>query len=245
MKKKSTRDKVNFIQTRSFCAVASLLTALVAGCFQSLPTFAQDWNSEESSARENSSGRKSDGGMKKVAGVPLPNGRDSRDVPPVASTRSLPGRKSLPYEPSTVFPARSLFLNGVNIGSVRDQELENVTVKIDAEGNIHLFAPHYDVREDTSYHPLMPQELPRFPKAGPVPEGLPQGPYSKQTGEKVGSARTDDERGGQQNNENSRPEKMRKAENEPRNTGSKDPSESKESAPAGFIPVGKGQPDKK
>ena len=204
---------------------------------------AQDWGKQDSAGSDSSAaagsapGRRSDGGMKKVAGVPLPGGREA---PPAPSTSALPGRKSLPAEPSTMFPARSIFLNGMNIGSVRDQDLENVTVKIDGQGNIHLIAPHYDVREDTSYHPLLPQELPRFPKAGTMPEGMPQGPFSKQSGEKASGG-----------------ESSRRSENDPRENdargkessegkggseGKRD-KESKDGAPPGFMPVGKPQMD--
>lgn len=87
-------------------------------------------------------------------------------------------RRPSQYE-TTRFPSRFVYLNGSNISSVRDQELENVTLKIDAQGNIHILAPHYEVSQDPSYHPLMPGELPRFPKERFNIDGLPQGKYSK------------------------------------------------------------------
>lgn len=90
--------------------------------------------------------------------------------------RSLP----LPQQPgessaamakwsTTRFPGRVVFLNGVNIGSVRNQRLKNVDVFIDENGNLQITAPHYDVREESSYHPLLPSELPRFSKTVPAP----------------------------------------------------------------------------
>ena len=65
---------------------------------------------------------------------------------------------------TTQFPTRLIFLNGRNISSLKDEVLENVTVRIDAQGNIQIDAPHYEVNEQSSYHPLLPSELPRYPK---------------------------------------------------------------------------------
>lgn len=42
--------------------------------------------------------------------------------------------------------AGSIFLNGVKIDGVRDQEFKSVNVKIDKDGNIHISAPQYIVK---------------------------------------------------------------------------------------------------
>ena len=72
-----------------------------------------------------------------------------------------------------------LYLNGINIGNVRNQELQSVTVRIDDAGNISIIAPQYDVSQESSYHPLLPAELPKFPKSHAQIPGIPEGRYSK------------------------------------------------------------------
>jgi hypothetical protein len=46
--------------------------------------------------------------------------------------------------------AGSVFLNGVNIDGVRDQEFKSVNVKIDKDGNIYISAPQYIVKTSES-----------------------------------------------------------------------------------------------
>jgi hypothetical protein len=90
------------------------------------------------------------------------------------------GKKNLVFE-STQAPSRMIYLNGTNIGNVRNQELQSVTVRIDEAGNINIIAPQYDVSQESSYHPLLPAELPKFPKAHAQIPGIPEGRYSKDT----------------------------------------------------------------
>ncbi len=47
---------------------------------------------------------------------------------------------------ATPLIAGSIFLNGVKIDGVRDQEFKAVNIKIDKEGNIHISAPQYIVK---------------------------------------------------------------------------------------------------
>ncbi len=81
---------------------------------------------------------------------------------------------------TTKSSGRALYLNGENINSIRNQILENVNLEIDSNGNIYIIAPHYEVNTDQSFHPLLPNELPKFKKeksfASP---NLPKGIYSK------------------------------------------------------------------
>jgi hypothetical protein len=59
--------------------------------------------------------------------------------------------------------AKGVFLNGVNIEGVTDQKFENVTVVIDAEGNVLITAKGYDVKPaDSGPKPAASA------KAGPV-----------------------------------------------------------------------------
>lgn len=86
---------------------------------------------------------------------------------------------------TTRFPSRSIYLNGVNVSTIREESLENVKVEIDRNGNILITAPHYEVTQDSSYHPLLQSELPKFPREQIKPEGMPSGTYSKKSGQKV------------------------------------------------------------
>lgn len=49
---------------------------------------------------------------------------------------------------------KSVFLNGVDISSARNQELKNVDVLVNDQGDIFLLAPHYQVNEEDTYVPL-------------------------------------------------------------------------------------------
>jgi hypothetical protein len=75
----------------------------------------------------------------------------------------ISGNVKKPFN-TTRFPPRFVYLNGKNISALKDEVLENVTVRIDSQGNINISAPHYEVQEQTSFHPLLPSELPKFPK---------------------------------------------------------------------------------
>lgn len=105
--------------------------------------------------------------------VVTPDGRAIQLGQGVAQQRMQPA-----YE-TTRFPSRMVYLNGQNITATKNQTLDNVTVRIDEMGNIHLTAPHYEIATDSSYHPLLPSELPRFPKDHIRIDGLPQGVFSK------------------------------------------------------------------
>ncbi len=89
--------------------------------------------------------------------------------------------KKLPYD-TTYMTGRVIYLNGVNISSVKNQELENVNIHIDNNGNIYIDAPHYEIGVEQSYHPLMPSELPKFQKGEFREAPVPKGVFSKETG---------------------------------------------------------------
>lgn len=112
--------------------------------------------------------------LQKVGGIPLPNRQARLPTNPLAgqpisfreNLAGIPIRRSKPMmgELTTDFPARFIYLNGKNISNVREQRLDGVNVQIDAQGNIHISAPHYDVQESTHYRPLLPHEVPRINK---------------------------------------------------------------------------------
>ncbi|MFZ9519676.1 MAG: hypothetical protein ACO3A4_04285 [Silvanigrellaceae bacterium] len=112
--------------------------------------------------------------LQRVTSMPLPNrqGRMSAaGLPgqPVASREamsSFPVRRAKPIvgELTTDFPARMIYLNGKNISSVREQQLDGVNVRIDSNGNVHILAPQYEVQESSHYRPLLNSEVPKVGK---------------------------------------------------------------------------------
>jgi|GEM_PF-667628 len=111
--------------------------------------------------------------LQRVGGIPLPTSRSARGgfaaaqpANPRELTPTFAARRSKPMigELTTDFPARMIYLNGRNISSVREQELEGVNVRIDSNGNVHISAPHYEVQESSHYRPLLPHEVPKVGK---------------------------------------------------------------------------------
>ena len=71
--------------------------------------------------------------------------------------------------------ARNVYVNGVDISSARNQLMENVTVRIDQDGNVFVEAPHYQVNEESTYVPLRRHGIERPPAhkpGGPLPPEL-------------------------------------------------------------------------
>ncbi len=72
---------------------------------------------------------------------------------------------------------RSVFLNGIDISSAKHQILENVTVRIDGQGQIFIEAPHYEVNEESTYIPLSTWNReegrrPRHDNTGAIPSNI-------------------------------------------------------------------------
>ncbi|HSG41088.1 MAG TPA: hypothetical protein VLE27_15730, partial [Thermoanaerobaculia bacterium] len=75
--------------------------------------------------------------------------------------------------------AGSVFLNGVSIDSVRDQKFEKVaSVRIDAQGNVHIDAPAYAVKTVSvpSAPAPAPAPAPVAPAPAPAPAPVAQAP---------------------------------------------------------------------
>lgn len=134
-------------------------------------------------------------GVQRIGSAPIPITPQSLDLmnsssvtlqrPQGIAVQPVPmSPRKLPYE-STFMTGRIIYLNGVNINSIKNQELENVNLKIDGSGNIYIDAPHYDISVEQSYHPLMPGELPKFQKTEYMDPSLPKGVYSKETGKLI------------------------------------------------------------
>ncbi|MEY4064644.1 MAG: hypothetical protein RIR26_852 [Pseudomonadota bacterium] len=177
----------------TFVFIGALLATSPARAQEALP-----WSGADS-ALPDRSGRPFDGGddlsgrdsgglfsgggqkpLQRVRSIPLPQARGgmgatvTASASPRESSPVLGYRRSKPQlsELTTDFPARMIYLNGKNISAVRDQQLEGVTVRIDAHGNVHISAPHYEVQESTHYRPLLPGDVPRVSKPS-VPEDEP------------------------------------------------------------------------
>ncbi len=90
---------------------------------------------------------------------------------------------SFPVRMPSTIPNRSIYLNGVDISSARNQDLRNVQVKVGDNGDIYISAPQYQVTEEETFMPLSsysgrsgtpthrpPQELngPNSPKTAKV-----------------------------------------------------------------------------
>ncbi len=56
--------------------------------------------------------------------------------------------------------ARSLYLNGTDISSARNQTLKNVVVRINDHGDVFLEAPQYQVSEEDTFVPLSNKNKP-------------------------------------------------------------------------------------
>jgi hypothetical protein len=99
---------------------------------------------------------------------------------------SAPGVKM----PNTT-PNRSVYFNGVDISSSRNQDLRNVQVKIAENGDVYIVGPQYQVTEEETFMPLSsyttrtpapvhrpPQELngPNSPRSAKTSPDVPSEP---------------------------------------------------------------------
>ncbi len=134
-------------------------------------------------------------GLQRVGSIPLPVSVQNTEFSPSSKSsqdnsnrfvmpQAVRDLKKFPYE-TTNISGRMIYLNGVNISSVRSQDLENVNIHIDKQGNIYIEAPHYETGVEKSYHPLMPRELPHFRKEEYREGHQLKGVYSKETGKQV------------------------------------------------------------
>jgi hypothetical protein len=60
---------------------------------------------------------------------------------------------------------RSIYLNGIDISSARNQDLRNVHIKISDGGDIYISAPQYQVTEEETFLPLS-----SYTSKSPLPE---------------------------------------------------------------------------
>ncbi len=54
---------------------------------------------------------------------------------------------------------RSVYVNGIDISSVRNQSLTHVDVKIDGNGDLYIVAPQYEVQQENTFVPLGQQGI--------------------------------------------------------------------------------------
>ncbi|MBC7532984.1 MAG: hypothetical protein H7318_15525 [Oligoflexus sp.] len=67
---------------------------------------------------------------------------------------------------------RSVFLNGIDISSTKNQSMQQVNITIDSQGNIYIEAPHYEAQQETTFVPLGRQGI----NAGRIPQHRAPGP---------------------------------------------------------------------
>jgi hypothetical protein len=67
---------------------------------------------------------------------------------------------------------RSVFLNGIDISSTKNQSMQQVNISIDSQGNIYIEAPHYEAQQETTFVPLGRQGV----NAGRIPQHRAPGP---------------------------------------------------------------------
>ena len=100
-------------------------------------------------------------------GIPQPSKPGRSNAVPDFQKYNWQRETSLPSRAYKNLPLHSVYLNGENIVGLRNQSLEGVNVRFDAQGNVYIEAPHYEIHHDTSYHPLLPEEVPQFQKEVP------------------------------------------------------------------------------
>lgn len=87
------------------------------------------------------------------------------------NNQGSPGSATMPV----TTPNRSVYLNGVDISSSRNEDLRNVHIKISENGDLFISAPQYQVTEEETFMPLSsyttksmpPEHKPPQPMRGP------------------------------------------------------------------------------
>jgi hypothetical protein len=121
----------------------------------------------------------SDGSLRSKANKASPVGTQSGSD----KLSAAGGKVSIAPEPAQMqqrtfknVPVQAVYLNGVNVVGLHNQSMKGVNIRFDENGNVFIDAPQYEVQYDTSYHPLLPDELPGFEKQqAPLPSGILSG----------------------------------------------------------------------
>lgn len=89
----------------------------------------------------------------------------------LSSSPDAHGLRSAEMAPPVLknIPVQSVFLNGEGVIGLRNQVLKGVDIRFDGQGNIFIDAPHYQIQYDTTYHPILPEELPSLQKERALP----------------------------------------------------------------------------
>jgi hypothetical protein len=98
-----------------------------------------------------------------AAQTPKPKDMEIKDGAVGSSPSS---KRSLNMPLST--PNRSIYMNGVDISSSRNQDLRNVHVKISDNGDIYIAAPQYQVTEEETFLPLSTYTKAKTPEHKPA-----------------------------------------------------------------------------
>ena len=91
-------------------------------------------------------------------------------------------------------PNRSIYMNGVDISSARNQDLRNVHIKISDNGDLYITAPQYQVTEEETFLPLSTRVKPSLPehKAPQSMSGQTAAKPAKSSPEKTAAANLPD-----------------------------------------------------
>ncbi len=73
---------------------------------------------------------------------------------PILSVAETSSSLSIDSAKPVLSGQRSIFMNGVDISSARNQDLRNIHLRIDEHGNVFITAPHYQVTEEETFTPL-------------------------------------------------------------------------------------------
>jgi hypothetical protein len=127
-----------------------------------------------------------DKSLRKISSVPLPSASGKKVTEKESQMLGHAEGWSFEKQPSAVqkfpspdslsvlAPTRKVTLNGVNIGTMRNEELSNVKVLIDDQGNIKILAPQYEASHQSSFHPLLSSDVPKYKKESFLKEDVPE-----------------------------------------------------------------------
>jgi len=110
---------------------------------------------------------------------------------------AMHGGSRSPLMPVTT-PNRSIYLNGVDVSSARNQDLRNVHIKISENGDLFISAPQYQVTEEETFMPLSSYTTKSLAPAHKAPQAMrdPSNPDTAKAIEKPASDKASNTKSG-------------------------------------------------
>ena len=96
-----------------------------------------------------------------------------------SGTTSAKPTMAAPVVMPVTTPNRSVYLNGVDISSARNQDLRNVHIKISDNGDVFIAAPQYQVTEEETFMPLSSYTGKSAPPEHKPPQAMNSGSGAK------------------------------------------------------------------